>query len=377
MTPSPATVEGLREFKAAKQRQSFLAELNVERKRRRNGNGPTEPSTSWAPVDLAAVLRDGCLDEPPQMLARTDGRCLIYAGKNHVFSGEPEAGKGWAALYAAAERVRAGEHALSVDFEDVATTFAGRMLALGLDEETIAERFHYVQPSEPLEGAGWSDLQRALTAEPTIAILDGVTEALVLHGLELKDNSDVAKWLALLPRKLTAAGIAVIQIDHVGRDRETRGRYALGAQHKQAGIDAHYGFDVIEPFGRGLEGRVRIMLSKDRYGHVRPHADESKRIAELRLTSHPNERVEIALEPPSTESASTFRPTGLMKQVSRAIEDAPGLTKNGIRSAVGGKQDYKDLALELLVAEGYVEARRDGQAHRHYSIHPYRDDEEA
>src|SRR5829696_9738738 len=178
MTPSPATVEGLREFKAAKQRQSFLAELNVERKRRRNGNGPTEPSTSWAPIDLAAVIRDGCLDEPPWMLARTDGPCLIYAGKNHVCSGEPEAGKGWAALYAAAERVRAGEHVIYVDFEDTASTVAGRVLALGLDEEAIAKRFHYIQPSEPLADAGWSDLQPALAAEPTLAVTDGVTEAL-------------------------------------------------------------------------------------------------------------------------------------------------------------------------------------------------------
>src|SRR5829696_7704081 len=154
---------------------------------------------------------------------------------------------GWQGLggaVAAAERVRAGEHVIYVDFEDTASTVAGRVLALGLDEEAIAKRFHYIQPSEPLADAGWSDLQRALTAEPTLAVIDGVTEALVLHGLELKDNSDVAKWLALLPRKLTTAGIAVIQVDHVGRDRETRGPYALGAQHKQAGIDAHYSFDV-------------------------------------------------------------------------------------------------------------------------------------
>jgi len=228
-----------------------------EQQEQRAGHGQDEPEpvTSWAPVDLAAVIRDGHLDEPPRMLARTDGPCLIYAEKNHVFSGEPESCKGWAALHLAAERVRAGEQVVYFDFEDVAGTVIPRLLALGLEEGAIVERFHYIQPDEPLEQAAWADLERVLALEPTLAVIDGVTEALVVHGLDLKDNTDIAKWLALLPRRLTRAGAAVVQIDHVGRDRDARGRFALGAQHKLAGVDVHYGFDVIEPFGRGLEGR--------------------------------------------------------------------------------------------------------------------------
>ena len=37
-----------------------------------------------------------------------------------------------------------------------------------------------------------------------------------------------------------------------------------------------------------------------------------------------------------------------------------------------GKATYVDLALELLEAEGYVNAERDGQAKRHHSLNPYR-----
>ena len=375
------TAERVHEYVVDKARheqsQSFAADLEAERERRRNGSGPTDPTTSWAPVDLGAVIRDGCLDEPPQLLARTDGPCLIYAGKNHVFSGEPESCKGWAALHASAERVRAGEHVLYLDFEDVAATVIPRLLALGLDEQELVERFHYVQPSEPLEAAAWSDLEPALATEPSLAVIDGVTEALVLHGLDLKDNSDVAKWLALLPRRLTNAGIAVVQIDHVGRDREARGRFALGAQHKLAGVDVHYAFDILEPFGRGLEGRIKVTVSKDRPGHVRRHADEAGRVAELRLTSEPDGAVSIdAMPPRAIGGGAPFRPTALIERTSRAVEDSPGLSKNAIEATVRGKTDYKRLALELLIADGFMRVERDGQAGRHYSVRPFRGGEQ-
>ena len=79
--------------------------------------------TSWVPVDLAAVLanEDG-LESPPSVLARIDGGCLLYAGKIHWFAGEPEAAKGWLALMAASELIKAGKHVLWVDFEDEAST---------------------------------------------------------------------------------------------------------------------------------------------------------------------------------------------------------------------------------------------------------------
>jgi hypothetical protein len=155
-----------------------------EQHEQRTGHGPDAPEdlTSWAPVDLAAVIRDGHLDAPPAMLARADGPCLIYAEKNHVVSGEPEACKGWAALHLAAERVPAGEHVVYLDFEDVAATVIPRLLALGLEEAEIVGHFHYVQPDEPLGESGWAYLERVLALNPTLAVIDGVTEALVVHG---------------------------------------------------------------------------------------------------------------------------------------------------------------------------------------------------
>ncbi len=352
------------------------ADVRAQAASENGSDSGTTRGTTWAPVDLGAVIRDGCLDEPPAFLNRSDGPRLLYGGKSHVISGEPESCKGWLAVYASAERLASHEHVLYVDFEDTAATIVARLIALGVDEQAIIERFHYIQPAEPLGDASWSDLKLALAPGPTLAVIDGVTEALALHGLELRDNTDVAKWLALLPRRLTAGGTTVMQIDHVGRDREARDRNPIGAQHKLAGIDVHYALEVIEPFGRGLEGQVKITVPKDRYGHVREHAEEGRRIADMRLSSLEDGRVEIELIPPEARTGDSFRPTALMERVSRAIEDAPGLSKNAVRRSVSGKSDYKDLALERLIAEGNVEVQRDGQARHHHSLRPFRQEDE-
>ena len=65
-----------------------------------------------------------------------------------------------------------------------------------------------------------------------------------------------------------------------------------------------------------------------------------------------------------------------MRRVSEAVEHDEGLTRNAIRTTIGGRAEYVTLALELLVSEGYIEARKDGQALRHHTLRPYREDAE-
>lgn len=373
MSQREAAREAVRQLEAGRRRATLTADLEAARAAR---NGREEASTSWAAVDLAALLDGQELEERPAMLARTDGAHLAYRRRLHAIFGEPEACKGWLALHSAAEQLAAGEHVAYIDFEDTASTALDRLAALGVDPGSIIERFHYVRPDEPLTDAGWRDLTDALDPPPSLAVIDGVTDALTMHGLDLADNGDVARWLKLLPRRIVSTGAAVLLIDHVTKDRETRGRYAIGAQHKLAGADVAYGLEVIKPFGRGQEGRVKITLKKDRPGHLRQHA-ESGHIADMRLASGPDGAVEIELRAPE-RTGDTFRPTTLMERVSKAIEAEPGLTKTGIRTAVEGSSAGKDQALQVLAAEGYIEGRQEGQARRFRSVRTYRAaDEEA
>jgi hypothetical protein len=335
---------------------------------------PAPVPTSWGSVDLGALLDGDELEEPPTMLRRTDAVPLLYAGKIHSLGAEPEAGKGWTALSAAVEVLSAGGHVWYFDFEDGPAAIVARLLSLGASPEAIRSQFYYVRPDEPLSETAWRDLASALEQPPKLAVIDGVTEASVMHGLEISSNEDAAKWIELLPRPLARAGCAVLQLDHVVKDKDARGRYAIGAQHKLAGVDVAYAIEVVEPFGRGLDGSARLIINKDRPGYVRQHA-VGKRIAEMRFLSRPDGAVDVRLDPPEQRSAS-FRPTVLMERMSLAIEANPGLSKNGIRGAVRGKNEHKDLALELLLAEDYVRVKPEGQSHHHFSIRPYRESED-
>lgn len=343
---------------------------------------PTDtPDTTWAPVDLAPILAGEQVDDPPTILARTDGTRLFYRGRLHNVQGEPEACKGWLILAAAAELLEVGEAVVYLDFEDDAASVVGRLRSLGIEPDRIANSFRYVRPDEPLGaegGPGQTHLRAALASQPSLVVIDGVTEAMTLHGLELADNSDVARWLTLLPRPLTTTGAAVVQVDHVIKEREGRKRYAIGAQHKLAGVHAAYALDVVEPFGRGRNGLVKVTVTKDRPGFVRQHADGEQRIALMRLASIADTgAVTVTLDPPdSTDDAGRFRPTVLMGRISRAVEEQPGLTAREIR-ALRGKSDALEHACRLLVAESYLRVERDGAAHRHYSVRPYSEDGDA
>ena len=103
-------------------------------------------------MDLGPVLEGEQVGEPPTILERTDETCLFYAGKLHAIHGEPEAGKGWIAMRAVAEVVERGEHAVYIDFEDDAGTAVERLRALGVSDEPIADRFHYVRPKRIARG---------------------------------------------------------------------------------------------------------------------------------------------------------------------------------------------------------------------------------
>ena len=56
-----------------------------------------------------------------------------------------------------------------------------------------------------------------------------------MHGLDPLKNQD-ALFGTMVTKQLTASGAAAVSLDHVVKDREGRGRYALGAVHKLNGL---------------------------------------------------------------------------------------------------------------------------------------------
>lgn len=342
-----------------------------------NGTQPDPEDTwgGWRPQGLGPALRGEQVDPPPTMLERTDGAPLIYAAKTHAISAEPEAGKSTLVAELCRREIAAGNRVLIVDFETGPTEIGGKLRDLGTDPDQGERLTIYLNPEGPLTDPIWERLKGEL-AGVTVAWLDGVTEAMTLHGLNPSDNGDVATWQQLLPKRLKALGIASVEIDHVAKNPASKGT-ALGGQHKKAGLDVTYQLQAVEHFGRGRSGSSRLVLTKDRFGHVTPlQVGANRQVGLVRFDAGDDGSLSVTVEPPD-EKTGPFRPTYLMEQVSRAVEAHPAATKNTIRQLVQGKHDAKDLALTLLVDEGFVRVDRDGQAHRHTSVKPFREDPDA
>src|SRR5688572_3635204 len=107
-------------------------------------------ASTWMEVPLGPILAGDVRPPEPAILRRTDGTALLYRGMTHSFLGAFESGKTWAALAAVAETIRAGEHALYIDFEDSVETFILRLRQLGALDADIRARAHYVRPERPL-----------------------------------------------------------------------------------------------------------------------------------------------------------------------------------------------------------------------------------
>lgn len=331
-------------------------------------------SNSWAPVDLEEIVagvQSGEIVGPvPTLLPRTDGKCLLYPGEVHSLSGEPETGKGWVALFAAVSVIKQGGDVWYGDFEDHAASIVVRLFALGLSAEEIVEHFTYVRPVDPFS----DDALRAMLDARTyaLAVIDGVTEAYHLLGLNPASNDDAPKFLARLPRPIADRGAAVLEIDHVVKDREQQGRWSIGAQHKLAGIGVAYTTRVLKALSRQDGGRVKLTVAKDRHGQVGSRGD----IAVVYITPTDGGRqVSVRMEPPDGRDSGgkVVRPTELMERTSKVIEETPGLSKTQVLHCVRGHNPAIDRALKLLIAEKYVAVAAKGrQQLLHSSIKPFR-----
>lgn len=343
-------------------------------------DSPGGERTSWWPVDPDPYLDDSDDGEPPPaLLRRADGKALLYPATVNALYGESESMKSWCAQFAAAQAVDAGHLVVYVDFESTGRKVYGRLRSLGVERDALVKHLRYIRPVDPLDPAAGRDLDEVLAQRPALVVLDGITEALELFGLDLVSNSDWAKFNRALPRRCADGGAAVVLVDHVTKAAQEGGRrYALGAQHKRASIDgAAYMLTALRPFGRGLHGAARLAVVKDRPGHVRGEADGQGQAAVLHLRSDAVDgAVTASLDQPGEAAGDTetFRPTTLMEKVSRYLETADEpQSQRQVEAAKLGKGEYVRRALAVLVDEGYA-ARSSGSrgAQMHTTVRPYR-----
>ncbi|MFF5004107.1 hypothetical protein ACFY3G_14830 [Streptomyces phaeochromogenes] len=339
--------------------------------------GAKTSGSDWDDVDLSPVLSGSYKPSLPTVGARDDGVGLFYPGRVNGIQGESEAGKSWVALISCLVEINRGNHVFYLDFEDSEEGVIGRLLLIGGIPEVIAERFHYVRPG----GAPSPMLLKAFVSrvrefEATLVVVDGVTEAMTMMGLELKENTDIAKFGRMLLRPLADTGAAVVPLDHVVKSSESRGRYSLGGVHKLNAVDGvQYMLEAVRPFGINTEGRSRLRVAKDRPAQVRKNALPGGKsamhwFADLVIKSDGDEFAEAHLYAPiqrvddpaemtvedekqaRAEAEIAERGEAVLKALAKVTEP---LSQTAIENLMPGRASVTRRALTRLVHDGRVQ----------------------
>lgn len=301
---------------------------------------------------------------------------IFYLGARTVVFGEAESMKTWLVLVAAAEEIREGRHVLWIDTDDMGDgALVDRLTALGLSEEDVSARLHYANPPDAFSKAHVAEAVAIVTEHGArLAVLDSCNAAMLLEGKDPNASTDV-EWLwRHYASPLCDAGACFVLIDHVTKSAETRGGSPYGSERKRTGATSMLELRTLEPFGKGRTGRAKIVVQKDRPGHLVPRGHT---LSMLELTSEAETgRVGASfLAPGDTTEDGRFRPTHFMERVSVFLEGRnEPLPKKAIESAVKGKAEYVRIALDRLVEEGNVEVV---EGHRgallHSSVAPFRE----
>lgn len=337
--------------------------------------------TTWWPEPITQRAAQAADEPDPTHLVRDDGRPLLYSGKVNALIGESESGKSWIALLALVQAVGAGQRVLFLDFEDSAGSVQRRLTALGVALEDQERLVDYADPQESLNAVTSADLSEALAeAGYQLIIADGVNAAMTLLGYDLNSNTDATLFTTKLLRPLARTGACVVTVDHVPKNPDARGKGGIGAQAKRAMIDGCTLLaEVVEPFGKGQSGIVKLTVDKDRGGAVRGISSGGRFAGKAHIESVGDQvRLHIAgpdLRP--TEDREPWQPTGVMEQVSRLLERVDGNPSfRSIKDSITGREKTVKEAIAALADGGYIRIEMGpNRSQMHRLVKPYRESE--
>jgi hypothetical protein len=308
-------------------------------------NGAAPDRDSWLPLNLADLP-----DQPPiqPTLGQIGTIGLLYPGKRHVFSGPQESAKTLAAYLLALQVIRDGHRVALLDFEMGAYDSRARLVDLGATPKDLA-RLLYAEPDDP---ATEDRIALLIRLAPSLVIVDAAAGAYNIQGLDDNKRTDVEQLTNLYIRSFWKHGIATIMLDHVVKNTETRGAYAIGSERKVGGADVHLGFTVITPISRGHSGLYKITTHKDRGGYLKRGT-----LAEMELSSHPETHaITCQLRPAEEHEPGTpWMPTKVMQHISELLEkEAEPISRTQTTSLAGGKKEVALKAIDHLVRLGYL-----------------------
>jgi hypothetical protein len=327
-----------------------------------NSLEPNYEESSWKPVELKDYY-DGLFQTPiATILKRTDGAGLIYQGRVHSFYGESESGKSWLAQIATAELLKSDKKVTYIDFESDASDVIGRMKSLGVSRANVLQYLTYIRPEGARDANDpyWKEILQPDSA--ALVVIDGVTESLTMWGGETKDNDKITQWMRIFPRTVaTASGAAVVLIDHITKNAETRGRFAIGGQAKLATIDgAAFLVEPIEGLAPGKIGRLTVRVTKDRPGFIRKSAgmyrksDRTQEAAVIVIDSTKAQMGYIIQPPTDEDDLKENIEIGKRREIVEFVHNHGGCSRRDINRGVKGDDGLKKDRTDDLIDEGFI-----------------------
>lgn len=249
----------------------------------RNGRHVADKADDDLPslyADVAALL-DGELPEPPEpvVLTRTDGHALLYGGRVNGIFGDPEVGKTWVTEAACVEAQRAGRRVLFIDLDhNGVEAIVANLLLLGAPPRVLRDRslFRYCEPQDA--GEIYRAVDDCRGWRPAIAVIDSLGELLPMMGTSSNDGDEYTVANARVLQPLADAGAAVIAIDHLAKNVNSRAAGPIGTAAKRRALG---GASIRVKAGRqfipGKGGSAHLIVNKDRHGGVRRHCPSGER----------------------------------------------------------------------------------------------------
>ncbi|WP_100514805.1 AAA family ATPase [Mycobacteroides abscessus] len=224
-------------------------------------------------VDVAAIIAGGIRTPEPDILALDAGGHLFYSGEFNLIHGDPESGKTWLCLTAVATTLATGGKAAIIDLDhNGAHSIINRLQQLGIRNDVLGDQDRF-----RLAEADTSDELKRVVADlctfgPSVVTIDSLGEVLPLFGANSNNADDFTKVHATVISPLAKAGVAVLAVDHLPKNAESRLHGPTGTNAKNRAVGgASVRVTNTRKFVPGQGGAATLELFKDRHGGIREH----------------------------------------------------------------------------------------------------------
>jgi AAA domain len=225
---------------------------------------PDDRTNPWRDslTDMEEIVR-----RPEQKPPLLEG--LIYRGKFHAISGAPESGKTVLALHLAVMAMARGGPVVLIDHEAGAHQTGDILRSFGADPPTLAKLFHsFAFPDVSYRDHELADLHEYLDhVRPVLVIFDSLGEMLAANGADENRAPDVIRFAnrVILPVMQADYQAAVIVTDHDSKDGGGT-RYSRGSGGKLGKTDVTMKVAALSPFSHYQDGKLSLIVTKDRAG---------------------------------------------------------------------------------------------------------------